>query len=135
MGRSGIELVIDIPEDVPSVACSQSDLEQVLLNLLTNSREAMPGGGRISIEVRFAGRMVDMSIADSGSGISPENLVRVVEPFFTTKPHGNGLGLSICRTILWEVEGTFSIRSDAGKGTRVDICLPQAMPQPQPQYS
>jgi two-component system NtrC family sensor kinase len=135
MGRSGIELTVNIPDDLPSVACGQSDLEQVFLNLLTNAREAMPGGGSITVDVRSTGRTVEISFADSGCGISAENLARVLEPFFTTKPHGSGLGLSICRSILWEVDGTLAIRSEPGQGTRVDVGVPEAAPQPQPQYS
>jgi signal transduction histidine kinase len=131
MGRSGIELMVNMPEDLPSVACSQSDLEQVFLNLLTNTREAMPGGGRTTVDVRPTARTVEISIADSGCGISPENLPKVQEPFFTTKTHGNGLGLSICRSILWEAGGTLTIQSEPGAGTRVDIVVPQAFsPQP-----
>jgi two-component system NtrC family sensor kinase len=135
MARSGIELVVNLPDDLPSVACSQSDLEQVFLNLLTNAREAMPNGGRIIVDVRSNGRTVDVSVADSGCGIPAENLPRVLEPFFTTKPQGNGLGLSICRSVLWEVEGTLAIWSEPGKGTRVDVGIPEAAPQPQLQYS
>jgi signal transduction histidine kinase len=129
LGRSGIELVIDVPDDLPSVTCSQGDLEQVFLNLLTNAREAMPHGGRITIEARSATDGVQIAVTDSGCGISEQHLPRVTEPFFTTKAHGNGLGLSICRSILWEVDGTIAIRSAAGKGTRVDIALAKAQPQ------
>ena len=135
LSRSGIELSVDVPDDLPSVACGQSGLEQVFLNLLTNAREAMPNGGRITVVVRSAGNVVNISIADSGCGISAEHAPRVLEPFFTTKPHGNGLGLSICRTVLWEAGGTISIWSEPGKGTRVDVGVPEATPQPQPQYS
>ena len=119
--------MLDVPDDLPSVACSQSDLEQVFLNLLTNAREAMPRGGRITVErpIQPSSR-VAIAVEDSGCGIPAEDLPRVLEPFFTTKPNGNGLGLSICRSILWEVDGTITIRSEPGKGTRVDIALPQA---------
>jgi signal transduction histidine kinase len=58
-----------------------------------------------------------------------------MEPFFTTKPHGNGLGLSICRSILWEIGGTLSIQSEPGRGTRVDIVVPQASQQQHAQPS
>jgi signal transduction histidine kinase len=78
---------------------------------------------------------VEISIADSGCGIPPQNLPKVVEPFFTTKPHGNGLGLSICRSILWEAGGTLRIHSEPGKGTRVDIAVPQVPREPQPSSS
>jgi signal transduction histidine kinase len=129
MSRSGIELAAEVPEDLPAVACGQSDLEQVFLNLLANAREATPHGGNVTVDVRPVDRVVEISIADTGCGISSQNLQRVQEPFFTTKPHGNGLGLSICRSILWEVGGTLTIQSEPGKGTRVDIAVPQASSQ------
>jgi two-component system, NtrC family, sensor kinase len=135
MSRSAIELQVNVPDEMPEVACSQSDLEQVFLNLLSNAREATPHGGRISVSVRAANRSVEISIADSGCGIPAENLPRVLEPFFTTKPHGNGLGLSICRSVLWEVDGTLTIRSVPGGGTDVTVLVPQAAPQPHPQWS
>jgi len=135
MGRRGIELSVDVPDDLPGVACGQSDLEQVFLNLLTNAREATPHGGSISVSVRSSDGVVEISIADTGRGISAQDLPRVLEPFFTTKAHGNGLGLSICRSILWEVGGTLSIQSEPGRGTRVDIVVPQVSPQQHAQPS
>ena len=95
----------------------------------------MPQGGRITIEARSAARNVEIAVSDSGCGIPEEHLPRVIEPFFTTKAHGNGLGLSICRSFLWEVDGTIAIRSEAGRGTRVDIALPQAVGHAQAQYA
>ncbi|MGH9374237.1 MAG: ATP-binding protein, partial [Vicinamibacterales bacterium] len=71
----------------------------------------------------------EISIEDTGSGISPQDLPRVMEPFFTTKAHGNGLGLSICRSILWEVGGSLSLHSEPRKGTRVHVTVPWASPQ------
>lgn len=135
MGRSGIELVIDVPNELPPIACSQSDLEQVVLNLLTNAREAMPNGGRIAVEARLAAGLVELSVIDSGCGIAAQHLPRVLEPFFTTKPRGNGLGLSICRSIIWEVEGTIVVRSKPGAGTRIDIAIPVAETTAQLQYA
>ena len=126
---------VNIPDDIPEVACSQSDLEQVFLNLLTNAREATPPGGRIVVTVRAVDSMVEISIGDTGCGISPENLARVMEPFFTTKPHGNGLGLSICRSVLWEVDGTLRIHSESGNGTQVQALVPVAVLQPSAQYT
>jgi signal transduction histidine kinase len=129
MSRSAIELQVDVPEGIPDVACSQSDLEQVFLNLLTNAREATPQGGRIAVTVAAVDGVVEISIADTGIGIAPENLSRVLEPFFTTKAHGNGLGLSICRSVLWEVDGRLTIRSEPGAGTDVRVRVPLASPQ------
>ena len=135
MSRSAIELHMNVPDDVPEVACSQSDLEQVFLNLLTNAREATPHGGRITVTARSIEHQVEIAIADNGCGIAAENLQRVLEPFFTTKQHGNGLGLSICRSVLWEVEGTLTIHSEPGTGTEVRIVVPAAMAQPHAQFA
>jgi two-component system NtrC family sensor kinase len=126
MSRSAIELIVDAPDEIPDVACSQTDLEQVFLNLLTNAREATPHGGRIVVTVRAVDQKVEIAIADTGPGIPVEHLPRVLEPFFTTKPHGNGLGLSICRSVLWEVDGTLTIQSEPGRGTQVRVLVPQA---------
>ena len=135
MSRSGIELQVTTPEDLPEVACSQSDLEQLFLNLLTNAREATPHGGRIAVIAGASDSAVEISIADTGAGIPAENLTRVLEPFFTTKPQGSGLGLSICRSVLWEVDGTLSIQSEPGSGTTVQVQVPLAVAQSHAQLS
>jgi signal transduction histidine kinase len=85
------------------------------------------------VTARSVDHRVEIAIADNGSGIAAENLQRVLEPFFTTKPHGNGLGLSICRSVLWEAEGTLTIHSEPGRGTEVRILVPAAVAQPHPQ--
>jgi len=133
--RSAIELQIDAPDDLPEVACSQSDLEQVFVNLLANAREATPVGGRIMIAVRAIDRAIEIVVTDTGCGIAAEDLSRVLEPFFTTKPNGNGLGLSICRSVLWEVEGTLTIQSEPGRGTDVRVVVPVAVARPAVQWT
>jgi signal transduction histidine kinase len=126
MHRRGIELVVDAVDDLPPVACGQSDLEQVFLNLLTNAREASAQGGVVTVRVQPEPGSIVIAIADSGCGIAPENLQRVFEPFFTTKSNGNGLGLSICRSILWEIGGTLNVHSELDKGTLVLVTVPCA---------
>ena len=126
MDRRGINLIVGIPDDLPPVACAQSDLEQVLLNLLTNARQASRQGGDISVHAEPDLDGVKISIGDTGCGIAPENLPKVLEPFFTTKADGNGLGLTICRSILWEAGGSISLQSELGKGTHVDVAIPFA---------
>jgi two-component system, NtrC family, sensor kinase len=135
MSRSAIDLHVNVPDDIPEVACSQTDLEQLFLNLLTNAREATPRGGKIVVTARPSDGIVEISVADTGSGIPEENLARVLEPFFTTKPHGNGLGLSICRSVVWEVDGALTIHSEPGQGTDVRVLLPQAVSLQYPQVS
>jgi signal transduction histidine kinase len=126
MQRRGIDLIVETVDDLPPVACGQSDLEQVFLNLLTNAREASSQGGRVTVRVEPEPGRILITIADSGCGIPPEDLPRVFEPFFTTKVNGNGLGLSICRSILWEIGGTLDVHSELAKGTRVLVTVPAA---------
>jgi two-component system, NtrC family, sensor kinase len=130
MLRRGIDLVVEAQDDLPPVACGQSDLEQVFLNLLMNAREASPEGGNIAVRVHPREEGIAITVADGGCGITPEDLHRVFEPFFTTKANGNGLGLSICRSILWEVGGTLNVESEPRKGTRVDVTVPWASTTP-----
>ena len=126
MQRRGINLVIETQDDLPPVACGQSDLEQVFLNLLTNAREASSQGGLVTVRVHPQPDRLAITIADTGSGVTPEDLSRVFEPFFTTKPNGNGLGLSICRSILWEIGGTLNLQSEPRTGTQVHVTVPWA---------
>jgi two-component system NtrC family sensor kinase len=120
----GIDVVVDVEAGLPALRGSQGDLEQLFLNLLTNSRDAMPNGGRLEITARRSEQMVRLVVADSGAGIAPEHFPKILEPFFSTKPEGNGLGLSICRSIVWQMQGKMDISSTAGEGTRVTVGLP-----------
>ncbi|HET9233051.1 MAG TPA: HAMP domain-containing sensor histidine kinase, partial [Candidatus Eisenbacteria bacterium] len=122
--RRGIEVVVRLGDGIGFIAGGQSDLEQVLLNLISNARDAMPQGGRLEITARTDVDRVHLLIADNGTGIHPEHLTLVQEPFFTTKPQGTGLGLSICRSIVWEMEGKMTIESTLAEGTRVHLSLP-----------
>ncbi len=111
--------------DVPDVMGDPGKLEQVFINILNNSVEAMPNGGSISISTSHSNSEVKIEISDTGIGISEENLPRVFDPFFTTKEigRGTGLGLSICHGIINQHNGTIDISSTAGKGTTVIIKL------------
>lgn len=125
MRRHAITLDVSVPERMPHVIGAQGELEQLILNLATNAREAMPAGGTLTIRARRVQEGgVELVLADTGSGIPAEQLARVQEPFFSTKRHGNGLGLSICRSIVWEMNGSMSIVSPTGQGTIVTLLLP-----------
>jgi two-component system NtrC family sensor kinase len=128
MQRRGIDLIVETTDDIPPVACGQGDLEQVFLNLLTNAREASSQGCHVTVRVEPEQDRMAITVADTGCGIPPEHLPRVFEPFFTTKTNGSGLGLSICRSILWEVGGTLTLQSEPRKGTRVHVTVPWASP-------
>lgn len=126
MRRENIRVERDLAEPLPAVGVSQSDLEQLLLNLSTNAREAMPEGGTLSIRARPVDGGVEIALRDTGVGIASEDLARVQEPFFTTKRHGSGLGLSVCRSIVWQAKGSLELESEVGRGTAVLVRLPAA---------
>jgi signal transduction histidine kinase len=103
----------------------RSQLKQLFLNILLNAIQAMPGGGRLSVEALSQdGRRAVISIGDTGEGIREENLDRIFDPFFTTKKGGTGLGLSVCYNIVKSHQGEISARSKPGQGTTLLVVLP-----------
>jgi signal transduction histidine kinase len=124
LSRRGIEVVVQVEDRLPLIQGSQSDLEQLLLNLLTNARDAMPKGGRLTIAARRNDSNLQLVVEDTGIGIPAEHLPKILEPFFSTKHDGNGLGLSICRSIVWQMQGKLEIASTPDVGTRVTVILP-----------
>jgi two-component system NtrC family sensor kinase len=122
--RRAVAVEIALPGELPAISASQGDLTQVFLNLFTNSRDAMPRGGTLSIKAVQVDNMVGVEVRDTGTGIPPELLDRLLEPFFTTKPDGSGLGLSICKSILWDIGGDLRIESEKDRGTCVHLTVP-----------
>jgi len=122
--RQGIRLDIQLGDMVPNIQVGQGDLEQLFLNLATNARDAMPTGGVLSMRTDVEGDRIAILINDTGCGIPTEFMSRIQEPFFTTKKNGNGLGLSICRSIVWNAGGQIDIKSQPGAGTQVRVLLP-----------
>ena len=125
-----IEVVRNFSEGLPTIQADRQQLRQVFLNLLTNASDAMPRGGKLTVRATSNGEAdggVAIDFSDSGEGISAENLKKIWDPFFTTKPEGKGtgLGLAICRRIVEAHGGKISIESDGiGLGTSVRIVLP-----------
>ena len=122
------------------VRVDKTQLEQVVLNLITNARDSMPQGGAVRVETRDLsveagelGRYPDLSpgpyvvitVADSGSGIPPEALPRIFEPFFTTRRSGTGLGLATCYGIVKQSGGHIAVRSEPGNGATFSVFLPR----------
>ncbi|HEV3468578.1 MAG TPA: ATP-binding protein [Pyrinomonadaceae bacterium] len=110
----------------PVVSADADQLQQVLLNLLLNARDAMPEGGRLTVKTfydRGAGEVV-VEVADTGHGIAPEHLAHVFDPFFTTKPAGAGLGLAVCYGIVTAHGGQIELAADDGRGTLARVTLP-----------
>jgi len=125
---AGVEVTTEIPEDLDIYVDGQK-LQEVLLNLLLNAAQAMPDGtGRIAITAREDGgsHQVEISVSDTGCGISEENLSRIFDPFFTTKEvgYGTGLGLSVAHGIVERHRGTLTVKSKLGEGSVFTIRLP-----------
>jgi signal transduction histidine kinase len=114
--------------ELPPVLGVQQELEQVFLNVLVNAWHAMPQGGTVTIQASLLGtQQVQVSVQDTGSGMSPATLARACEPFYSTKgEQGTGLGLAICRQILDSHRGTLRLASVPGEGTTVTMTLPRA---------
>ena len=121
-----------------------NQIQQVLLNLLINARQAMPNGGRLWIKLLHDAEndMIDLVVRDSGCGIPADKLPRIFESFYTTKSGpdasgkgGTGLGLSMCREIIESHHGRIRVDSTVGKGTAFTLKLPVALkgvPAPRP---
>ncbi len=126
-----IRVVRNFAADTPIIYADRQKLRQVFLNLLTNAGDAMPNGGTLTLRTSSAtlddGRpVVLIEFVDTGVGIAPEHLGKIMDPFFTTKEEGKGtgLGLAICRRVVQEGRGDIQIASEVGKGTAVRIVLP-----------
>ncbi len=137
-----VDLRLHVDEDLGRVRADAGQLEQVVLNLAVNARDAMPQGGTLEIRLRnrdvapdharaahlVAGQYVEMVVADTGHGMEPEIRDRIFEPFFTTKRpgEGTGLGLSTVYGIVRQSEGDVEVESRIGSGTTFRILLPRA---------
>jgi CheY-like chemotaxis protein len=134
-----IELSLEIARPLWTVLADRGRIEQVLMNLAVNAKDAMQGGGRIAIALAnktlekatgicAAGDYVSLTVADTGTGIAPETVSRIFEPFFTTKApgKGTGLGLATCYSIVQQAGGEIAVQSRLGEGTRFEILLPRA---------
>jgi two-component system sensor kinase FixL len=120
---SNVETAIELPNDLPNVMVDQSQIAIAFKNLVRNARDAMPEGGQLQITAEIAESTVAFHVTDSGTGISPENLQKVLEPLFTTKARGMGLGLSITLAIVEKNQGKLSVESELGTGSRFTIKL------------
>jgi CheY-like chemotaxis protein len=139
-----VEMRLNIGADLWHTKVDLGQLENAILNLVINSRDAMPNGGRLTVSARNfrpdatffrthadleQGDYVDISVSDTGTGIPPQVVSRVFEPFFTTKEtgKGSGLGLSMVHGFAKQSGGTVLVHSELGKGTRISMILPRCI--------
>jgi two-component system NtrC family sensor kinase len=130
MEMNGVEMHSELAQDLPKIQCDPGQIEQVVLALVMNAIDAMPRGGNLWIGTRAndAAMEVAIEVRDDGSGIAPEILPRLFEPFLTTKESGKGvgLGLAVSENIIERHEGRIEVQSELGKGTRFTVTLPLA---------
>jgi two-component system, NtrC family, sensor kinase len=127
----GIELELDIPADIPEVRVDPTQLEQAVLEIVSNALDAMPSGGKLRITASAGGDdglsgEVVLEVADTGSGIAESALASVFDPFFTTRQEGTGLGLAIAKRYVEQNGGRLEITSRPAHGTTVRLRLPVA---------
>jgi two-component system cell cycle sensor histidine kinase/response regulator CckA len=143
-----IELVTELANDLGLVRMDPAQVQQIILNLVLNARDAMPDGGRITLNTRncdgprpgrnghneLCDSWVVLTVSDTGYGMDAATRARVFEPFFTTKKpgQGNGLGLATVYRIVTHEGGTIEVESETGKGTRVVVHLPRVGVLPKP---
>jgi signal transduction histidine kinase len=132
LNKDNIQVRLNVPKDL-RVKANAGQLQQVLFNIVLNARQAMLGRpGTLSVEAEpLADNAVAIRIKDTGCGIKPEDMARIWEPFFTTRRQGDrpdqrgiGLGLTICKDIIEELDGTIAAESQPGAGTTFTITLP-----------
>lgn len=131
--RGEVEIVRHLSGSLPFVHVDPSLLHQAFLNILVNARQAMPQGGRLTVETRrnpADERWVEIRFIDTGTGIPPEHLPRIFHPFFTTKAQGTGLGLAIAARVIEEHGGRITVESAVGQGTLFSIALPATPAEP-----
>ena len=130
-GKHGIDVHLDFPPDLPEVSADRGLLEQAFLNLALNACQAMPDGGRLRISAcQRPGALVEIVFADTGGGIPPEQLARIFDLYYTTKPHGSGIGLSLVYRTVQLHDGQIDVESVPRRGTTFKILLRQAITSP-----
>src|SRR5262249_54359488 len=118
-----VQVVVNCPPSLPLVLGDADQLRIVFGNLIRNAREAMPQGGRLEIAGRAADGIVEVRVTDTGVGIPRENVARVMEPLFSTKARGLGLGLALARAILDKNKGSLHVTREPGKGSTFTMKL------------
>jgi PAS domain S-box-containing protein len=125
VNMKNIQIIRGYSTGLPHITANKNQLQQVIMNLCTNAVDAMPAGGKITVNTRQQEGFFEIRISDTGFGMTPAIMQRIFEPFFTTKEpgKGTGLGLSLCYEIIQKHHGTIEVESESGKGTTFVIKL------------
>jgi PAS domain S-box-containing protein len=126
IAREGVTVARRLAPELPVVWGDANALQQVVMNLVTNAREALNGGGQITVQTERRADGARLIVQDDGPGIARDTLAKIFDPFFTTKPSGTGLGLSISYGIVRDHRGTIEVESEPGRGTTFVLTFPAA---------
>jgi PAS domain S-box-containing protein len=126
---NNVQIISELEEHIPPIFCDENQLKQVFINIMRNAIEAMSNGGNLIIQSQVSSSKVLLRFIDQGDGIPPEQILKLGQPFFTTKEKGTGLGLMVCYNIIEAHKGTIYIESEQSRGTTVNITFPQACGQ------
>jgi PAS domain S-box-containing protein len=126
--EKGVVFQLLDPPPLPPILFDSGQIRQVLINIFKNALEAMPQGGRLTVGLEIKDGHLNLTVADTGHGISPEHLQVLFTPFFSTKERGTGLGLTICRGLIEQHQGEIKIDSEVDRGTTCTIRLPLPSP-------
>jgi PAS domain S-box-containing protein len=122
--QSRIQCVLDLAQNLPPVYMDERYMKRALLNLINNARAAMEDGGTLTVATALVDNEIQIKISDTGIGISPDNLLKIFEPYYTTKETGTGLGLTIVYKVIREHQGEVNVQSREGEGSSFVITLP-----------
>jgi two-component system, NtrC family, nitrogen regulation sensor histidine kinase NtrY len=122
--RAAIECKLELSNTMPAVAADPELVHLALSNLILNAMDAMPQGGTLTLRTRQEAEWAVLEVADTGTGLTPEECERVFTPYYTSKEHGTGLGLAIVQSVISDHGGRISVRSETGQGTTFVIELP-----------
>jgi signal transduction histidine kinase len=127
-----IDFILKLDPQIPVLQLDPEQIQQVIINLVSNAAEAMDGKGRITLITHYEPDTdwVELQVVDEGKGIAEKDLSQIFEPHFTTKERGHGFGLAICYRIIKEHRGKIKVKSREGEGTTFTILLPKSLPSP-----
>jgi signal transduction histidine kinase len=128
-GRPPIQMHLELTSSLPQIQADPELLRRALQNLVLNAVDAMGSGGTLTVRTAGTDDAVQLSVSDTGSGLTPEECDRLFTPYYTTKQYGTGLGLAIVQSVVSDHGGNIAVQSEPGRGATFVITLPLRIPE------